>query len=177
MKSSKSYVISRELNSVSERRQINQVAIAKETCRAKTTVNGYYRGEPTPIEAMQQIAEVVDDSIFSQQLSHKVFENIPAMESEVFRMDPYALDIIQSIEQEERNQLKSKAMFALTKNKEALSKEDKEAIFEYAMNYLDEVFIEIRYIITLFEKLGMSMMTAVKRRVPHWKMKKYLKGE
>ncbi|MCI3027729.1 helix-turn-helix domain-containing protein [Desemzia sp. C1] len=175
MRQTKTSVISRELHVLSQRKHITQVELAKETNRAKTTINGYFRGDPVPFEAMQQIAEVMDDSVFSQQLSYKTFESIPAMESEVFQMDPYSLDIIQGIEQKERDELKIKAMYALTKNKAALTKEDKDAIFDYAMNYLDEVFIEIRYIISLFDKLGMSLMSAVRRRTPHWERKKYLK--
>lgn len=173
----KTYVISNQLQSAIDRKGITQTELARDISKAKTTVNGYFRGEPITIKVMQEIVGAIDDSVLSQQLSHETFDGIPAMESDVYRNDPYALDVIQNIEQEERNQQKARAMLALTKNKHSMSRQDKEAIFDYAMNYLDEVFIEIRYIISLFDKLGMSMMSAVKKRVPHWKMKKYLRGE
>lgn len=172
----KSHVVSTQLKQSIERKRLSQTQLAQETHRAKTTVNGYFNGERTPADAMIEIAGVMDDSILSQNFSHVVFESIPAMETDVFIQSPHTLDVIQLIESEERKQYKAQAMFALTKHKETYTSEDKEVIAEYAMNFLDEVFVEIRYIISLLDKIDMSLMTAVKKRIPYWKRKNYLRG-
>lgn len=171
----KAQFIGNHLKLATERKELTQRELADETHRAKTTINGYFNSEPTPIEAMVDIAGVIDDSILSQQFSHVVFDGIPAMESEVFNQTPHTLDIIQMIESDERKASKNQAMFALTKNKTSLTEDDKAVIADYAMNFLDEVFIEIRYIISLLDQLDMSLMTAVKERIPYWKLKDYLR--
>lgn len=173
----KSHVISQQLKEAIKRKQLTQSELSRETYRAKTTMNGYFRGDPTPLDAMQDIANFMDDSILSQQLTNKVFNGIPAMQSDVYKECPHSLDIIQLIESEERKEQKNKAMFAMAKHKEALSEQDKETIKDYAMDFLDEVFVEIRYIISMFDKLDMSLMSAVKKRIPYWKAKNYLRGE
>lgn len=172
-----SRVISQELRESADRKGISQVTLSKGTFRAKTTVNGYFRGDPTPVEAIEDIAHYMDDSLFSQDMSHQVFNAIPPMQSDVFRDCPHTLDILQLLETEERKARKNRAMFALAKNKKALNEQDKEDVLDYALNFLDEVFIETRCIISILEKIDMSLMHAVNKRIPHWKAQNYMKGE
>jgi len=170
-------VISQQLKAAAERKALKQVAIAKGTNRAKTTINGYFRGESTPLEAMEEIATYIDDSILNQHFTHEVFSWIPPMESETYKMDTFTLEIIKNMEQEVRESLRGRAKLAMTKREDMYSEEDKEAIRQYALNYLDEVFIEIRYIVSVFDKLDMSMMSAIQERIPDWKRKKYIGGK
>ncbi|WP_161877894.1 hypothetical protein [Alkalibacterium sp. MB6] len=170
-------VISQQLRAAAERKELKQVTIANGTNRAKTTINGYFRGDSTPLEAMEEIAIYIDDSVLNQHFTHEVFNWIPPMESETYKMDTFTLEIIKNIEQEERESLRARAKLAMTKREELYSEEDKEAILQYALNYLDEVFIEIRYIVSIFDKLDMSMMSAIQKRIPDWRRKKYIGGE
>lgn len=172
-----SKVISSQLREAAKRKNVSQVNLSRGTFRGKSTINGYYRGDPAPVEAIQDIANFMDDSMFSQSMSFEVFNMIPPMRSLTFRDCPIALDIIQKLETEERKALKQRAMFALTKNKQVLNEQDREDILNYALNFLDELFIETRVIISILEKLDLSLMAAVQSRVPHWKARNYLEGE
>lgn len=172
-----SQVISKELKEVTERRGITQITLSKRTFRAKTTINGYFRGDPAPIEAIEDIANHMDDSIFSQQMSFKTFKQFPPMESDVFQQHPHALDVIQSLETEQREAMKNKTMLILAKNSDALTEGEKEEVLKYVFEFLDELFIEIGSINSILKKLNLSLMSAVQRRVPHWKAQNYMKGE
>lgn len=172
-----SKVINQELKEAIQRRGMTQVKLSKGTFRAKTTINGYFRGDPAPVEAMEDMATYLDDSLFSQDMSHKVFSVIPPMRSDVYQQSPHTLDIIHKLETEERKSRKNRAMLLLTKNSEALTEQDKEEILDYALNFLDEVFIETRCIVSILEEVNLSLMSAVQQRVPHWKRQKYMGGE
>lgn len=172
-----SRMISNELKEAANRRGITQVTLAKGTFRAKTTLNGYFRGEPTPVDAMKDIANYMNDSLFSQEMSFRVFNQIPPMQSDVYQDSPHTLDMIELYESEERRIRKNKAMMALAKNPAAMTEDDREAISDYALNYLDEIFIETRCVESIFERINMSIMDGVKIRMSYWKAQKYMGGE
>ncbi|WP_277631360.1 hypothetical protein [Atopococcus tabaci] len=171
----KSYVVNNELRESVKRKEITQTELSNRVFRAKTTVNGYFRGDPAPLEALEEMAHTIDDSLLSQNFSHRVFDMLPPMESDTYQTNPMSLDIIQMMESNERKALKQKAMFAMAKQKGARSQEDTDAIQEYAFNFLDEVLVEMRYIVSILEKVDMSLMSAIKQRMPDWKAKKYVR--
>lgn len=172
-----SRIIRRELTELINRKGITQVTLAKGTFRGKTTINGYVRGEPAPLEATEDIAKFVNDSIFNQQMSFRIFQQIPPMQSDVFQESPHTLDMIELYESEERRIRKNKAMMALAKKENAMTEEDREAVIDYALNFLDEVFIETRCIESILDRVDLSIMDAVKLRKPYWKKQNYLRGE
>ncbi|SFB90090.1 hypothetical protein SAMN04488102_101333 [Alkalibacterium subtropicum] len=172
-----SRVINQELREATERKGITQVKLARGTFRAKTTLNGYFRGEPTPVDAMKDIANYMNDSLFSQEMSFRVFKQIPPMQSDVFQDSPHTLDMIELFETGERQIRKNKAMMALAKREAAMTEEDKEAINDYVMNYLDEIFIETRCVESILERINLSLMDAVIKRTPYWRKQNYLRGE
>lgn len=171
----KSYVVNNELRESVKRKEMTQTELSNRVFRAKTTVNGYFRGDPAPLEALEEMAHTIDDSLLSQNFSHRVFDMLPPMESDTYQTNPMSLDIIQMMESNERKEHKDRAMYALTKQKSARTQEDIEAIREYAFNFLDEVLIEMRYIVSILEKVDMSLMSAIKERMPDWKAKNYVR--
>jgi hypothetical protein len=172
-----SEVISNDLRAAAQRKGVTQVRLAKGTMRAKQTVNGYFKDEPTPLDAVRDIAGFINDSTFTQKMSFKFFNLLPPMESDIYQESPHALDMIEAYESEERSIRKKRAMMALAKNRNALSDEDREAIVDYAVNYLDEVFVEMKCIESIFGTLDMSVMDGIKMRTPYWKAQKYMRGE
>lgn len=170
-------VIGKDLREVMERKGMTQVQIAKGTCRSKQTLNGYYKDGPAPLEAVKDIADFANDSLFSQKMSYRIFQQLPPMQSDVYQDNPHTLDIIEAFESEERNIRKKRAMMALAKNRNAMSDEDREAIVDYAVNFLDEVLVEMKCIESIFGALDMSIMDGIKMRTPYWKQQKYMRGE
>lgn len=169
--------IGKDLQDVMERKNLSQVEVANGTCRSKQTMNGYYKDGPAPLDAVKDIADFANDSLFSQKMSFKVFNQIPPMQSDVYQDSPHTLDMIELYESEERQIRKNKAMMALAKNPTAVTEDDREAIVDYALNYLDEVFVETRCIEAIFGRINMSIMDGIKMRTPYWKKQKYMRGE
>ncbi|MFL2071192.1 helix-turn-helix domain-containing protein [Marinilactibacillus psychrotolerans] len=172
----KSMVINNQVKSALLRKGIRQSQLAKQTNRANSTINGYANTEPAPIEAMADIAEAMNDSVLSQDFSYMLLGQFPAMESDVLEENVHTYGIIQDFEESERERYEEAARMALTKKKEHLDKNDKDALWNYAMNYLDEIFVEMRHAISILNLLDMSLMQAIKKRRPLWVSKRYLKN-
>ncbi|MCC5894870.1 MAG: hypothetical protein JJU16_05350 [Alkalibacterium sp.] len=172
-----SRVINAELRQAVQRKGINQVKLARGTFRAKTTLNGYFRGEPAPVDAIKDIANYMNDTLFSQEMSHRIFKLLPPMQSDVYQDSPHTLDMIELYESEERRIRKNKAMMALAKNEMSMTDDDREAVVDYALNYLDEVLVETRCIESILTRVNLSIMDAVAQRTPYWKAQNYLRGE
>lgn len=83
-----------------------------------------------PLDAVKDIADFANDSLFSQKMSYRIFQQLPPMQSDVYQDSPHTLDIIEAYESEERKSRKKKAMMALAKNRNAMSDEDREAIVD-----------------------------------------------
>ncbi|MFL2116304.1 helix-turn-helix domain-containing protein [Marinilactibacillus psychrotolerans] len=172
----KSTVVNKEVRAALTRNNYSQKELARKTNRAATTISGYLNTEPTPPDAMLDIAEAMNDSVLSQDFSYMLLGQFPAMESDVFQENVHAYAIIQDFEESEREQYEQAAKMALTKNKEHLDKQDKDALWNYGMNFLDEIFVEMRYVISIFSLLDMSLMQAIKKRRSLWVSKRYLKS-
>lgn len=170
----KSMVINTQIKSAIQRKGIKQSQLAKETNRANSTINGYANTEPAPIEAMADIAEAMNDSLLSQDFSYMMFNQFPAMNSEVFQENVHTYSIIQDFEESEREKYESAARMALAKRKEHLDKTDKDALWNYAMNYLDEILVEMRLVISILSLLDISLMDAIKQRRPYWVSRRYI---
>lgn len=172
-----SYDISRELHAATIRQNLSQAELARKTYRTKSTMNGYFNGSPAPLDAIVHITCALDDSVFSQQMANKIFGTVPALGSDTYELSVHSIDYIVIVEQEERQLKKNKAMLALTKSKETLTEDDRDVILSYALDYLDEVFVETSSIISILDRLNISLRKAVIERTPHWKTKKYIRGE
>ena len=166
--------ISKELNQAAARKNVTQLSIARQTYRAHTTISGYFNSEDTPLPAMQELASVLDDSIFSHQMSHKTFGTLPAMESEVFQDTPHALDMLSEMEAAERKARKNEALMVLCKQDNYLTDQDKTILSVYANEFLDEMLIETKLVMSILEKTNTSFMQAIADRVPYWIQKNYL---
>lgn len=167
--------LSHELQEATKRRNLMQKEIARETYLARSTINGYFKGSPVPMDKASEIANFVDDSLLALEVTHKAFGTFPAMQSDVYQEAPIPLSVIQAIELQERKEAEQAALVALSKEKDKRTEEDNEVIVEYAMNFLDEVFIETRFITAVFEEMDRSIMSAIDERKRHWKERRYLK--
>lgn len=168
--------ISKELNQAAARKSVTQLSIAKQTYKAHTTISGYFNSEDTPLHAMQDLATVLDDSIFSHQMSNKVFGTLPVMESEVYQETPHVLELLQEKESAERKAHKNQALLILCKRDESLTDRDKEELRLYVNEFLDEILIEMKLIMSILNKINVSFMKAIRDRTPYWIVQKYLKG-
>lgn len=172
----KSIVVNKEVRAALTRNNYSQKELARKTNRAVTTISGYLNTESTPPDAMLDIAEAMNDSVLSQDFSYMLLGQFPSMESDVLEENVHTYGIIQDYEESERERYEEAARMALTKKKEHLDKADKDALWNYAMNYLDEIFVEMRHAISILNLLDMSLMQAIKKRRSLWVSKRYLKS-
>lgn len=161
-----------------KRTKLTQKEVGVRSNRRKQTINGYVHDRDyAPLDAMEDVATAMNDSQLSQDFSHLVFEQIPPMDSEVYELNPFTIEILEEKEIEERDSYKPMALESMAKHKDHLTQEDIDALEDYALNMLDVVFVQLRHVIEILGKLDMSLMQAVRRRKAVWKMKKYLKGD
>lgn len=169
--------ISSELKQAIKRKNISQVQLSKKINRSPSTVNAYIKNQPAPIEAIQDIAEVLNDSMLNVQLANQFFGTIPAMEATLYQDHPHVLDFLQQVEAEERKAYKQVALKSLSKQDCCLSKEDLNHILNYANEYLDEMLIEMRLVMSILSKADVSVMQAINNRKPYWRTEGYLGGK
>lgn len=166
---------SAELKQAAYRQGVTQLNLARKTHRAHTTVSGYFNKENTPIEALTELAAVLNDSTFSNQMAHETFGTLPVMESDIYSESPFALDFLQQKESNERKARKEHTLMILCKVDEALTKEDKDDLMVYVNEYLDEMLIEMKLVLSILTKTNISFMKAISMRKPYWIVKKYLR--
>lgn len=168
--------VSTELNQAAARKNVTQLSLSRKTFKAPTTINGYFNKEETPLDAIQDLSNVLQDSTFTHQMAHKTYGTLPVMESETYHETPHVLEMLSVKESNERQTRKNEALMILCKQDEYLTAQDKEALRAYVNEFLDEMLIEMKLILSILSKTGVSFMQAVKDRTPYWIVQKYLKG-
>ncbi|TFJ43955.1 hypothetical protein CKN80_09345 [Carnobacterium divergens] len=170
-----SKVVSIPLKEASERKNIQQNFIARETHRAKSTINGYFNDVPTPVDSMVELAAVINDSELSQQLAFEAFGVLPNFRSDKYEESAFAMDVFQRKESDERKAMKKQAELALTKLNHKLTEADKSVLAAYANEFLDEILIEIKIVSLISRKISISTSQLINKRVPYWINEEYLK--
>jgi transcriptional regulator with XRE-family HTH domain len=160
-----------------KRNGMSQHALGVRTNKTRQTINGYVKNrDRATLDSMEEIATAMKDSQLAQDFSHLVFEMIPPMDSDVYELNPFTIEILEEKEIQERDSYKPMALEAMAKRKDHLTQKDIDALEDYAFNMLDVVFVQLRHVIEILSKLDMSLMQAVKRRKATWQMKKYIRG-
>lgn len=169
-----SRTIGSQLKQAIKRKGMSQVQLSVSINRSASTVNSYLQNQPTPIEAIQDIAEVLNDSMLNQNLSNEFFGTLPAMETIIYQDNPHVLEFLQQKEAAERKAKKEIALRSLSKNDQCLTREDLDIIKSYANEYLDEMLIEMRLVMSMYSKTDQSIMQAIKNRKPYWVVQGYV---
>lgn len=172
----KSHNISNELKNSLERNNMEQQQLARGIYKGKTTVNGYFKGTGNaPMDVMADIADTMKDDMLNQDFSNILFDQIPSMNSDILNDCPMAFYFIHRKEVAERDLYRDEALQAMATQKEYLNDSQKDIIWNYAMNKLDVIFVELRQAIAVFKLIDLSLARAIKLRKPHWKHLKYIK--
>ena len=169
-----SKVVSLPFKAAADRQNIQQNFIARETHRAKSTINGYFNDVPTPVDAMVDIAKILNDSELSHELAHETFGTIPMMQSCFYQENTFSLDILQKKESDERKFLKNEVELILAKQDNWLTDTDKLFLEKYVNEFLDEILIEIKLISSIAERTDKSLMELIAKRKAYWKQIGYL---
>lgn len=173
-----SETLATELNGLTSRKHLQQKGIAVDTSIPKTTLNGYFRNEPVPVEKAINILESVSDSTFTSQVAYKYLGFIKSLDGALSNVSEAELDIFQQVESDERKECKKRAERLIVESKvRSLDLEELEAVENYGLEYLDEIIVELAYVFKIFEIVGIDISEAMKIKMPQWISKKYMKGE
>lgn len=167
--------VNEELRQAAKRNNITQLKLSERANKGHSTVSGYFNSEPSPIGAIADMAAVLDDSIFTHQMAHKTYGTLPVMESETYHETPHALELLQEKEANERKARKNDALMILCKQDRYLTEQDKAELRAYVNEFLDEMLIEMKLVLSILDKVGVSFMQAVKDRTPYWIIQNYLR--
>lgn len=169
-----SFYIQRSARAALKRQDLSQVGLSELTGTKKTTMNRYMTDSPSPIETITHIASVLDDGIFNQQMANLVFNVLPVMESEVFSDNPHVLEFLANKEEKERQERQLEALYILSKNVECMTKEDKIRLTQFVAEFLDEMLIETKLVLSIIERTDYTFSDMISQRIHYWIQVGYL---
>lgn len=156
------------------RQELSQVGLSELTGTKKTTLNRYLTDAPTPIGTIAQIAAVLDDGTYNQQMASLVFKVMPVMQSDTFSDDPHVLDFLAEIEGGHRADRQKEALFILSKRDDKITKEDQIKLTQFVSEFLDEILIETKLVLSIIDKTGFSFSEIIANRIRFWISEGYL---
>jgi hypothetical protein len=160
-----SHVLASPLMDALARNDYQQKFIAGESKTPQATFSDHVTGKKAvTIQKAEQYAESINDSKFSLEMAYIFFGAVSAM-----------TDILQQKESNERKAKKDRALEVLTLNDGTLSREDKDIILDYSMEFLDEIMVETTMLVSLLELCDVTVNRAVEKRMPYWQQRGYMR--
>ena len=158
-----------------ERQELSKKYLAFDSGTPQSTVSDHTKGkQPVDVNKAIDYAVSLQDSAFNLEVAYIFFGTISSMTGDKYQRNPLALDILQLKESNERKAKKEKALDILTMNSQEISKEQKNVIFDYASEYLDEIMLETSLLVSLLDICEISITEAVNQRMSYWKQKGYM---
>lgn len=172
----KKVILEKPLMESLERQDLSKKFLAFDSGTPQSTVSDHTKGkQPVDIGKAIDYAESLQDSRFNLEVAYIFFGTISAMTGDKYQSNPLALDILQQKESNERKAKKDKALEILTLRNGEFDIEDKDILFDYASEYLDEIMVETTMLVSLLEICEKSIMEAVESRMGYWQEKGYMR--
>lgn len=171
-------MLGRPLSEVLKREVVSQKYLAYDSNTPQSTLSDHVKGkQPVDITKAADYAESLNDSKFSLEVAYLFFGTISAMTGDKYQSNPLALDILQQKESNERKAKKDLALEILTLKNGKFDQSDKDTLFDYASEYLDEIMVETTMLVSLLDICDKTLMEAVNARMPYWQEKGYMRKE
>lgn len=166
-----SIVLTKQLRKAAEKKKLNQKQIANLAFFAHTTTNGHFNGYPVPAESAMSYNELFNDSELAFHLGQEFLGLIGLATGCKVKMDPLALVALIGREESQRERLEADKEIAclMATPIEGWTNEQKEDLWQYLNEYLDELLFENSLICKQLELINMSFMNLVEERIPYWK--------
>lgn len=175
----KKAVLKTELQSLLFRNDLQQKELSVNAKIPNSSMNGYVNQDnPVPINKAMDIAEANGDDLFISQMSYKYLGFIKSMDGPLAEICTTAeLDIFQKMESEERKERKNRAEVLIVQSKiRNLENFEYDELKQYALEFLDEIIVELAIVFSILKIIGMSIQEAIRIKMPEWIAKKYMKG-
>jgi len=174
----KNAVLEKPLMDSLERNDFSKKYLAYDSGTPQSTVSDHTKGkQPVDIVKAIDYSESLQDSRFNLEVAYMFFGTISAMTGDKYQSNPLALDILQQKESNERKAKKDKALETLTLKSGEFNQDDKDILFDYASEYLDEIMVETTMLVSLLDICGKNLMEAVQSRMGYWTEKGYMRKE
>lgn len=159
-----------------ERQDLNKKYLAYDSGTPQSTVSDHTKGkQPVDVTKAIEYAGTLKDSRFNLEVAYIFFGTISAMTGDKYQSNPLALDILQQKESNERKAKKDKALETLTLKSGGFNQADKDILFDYASEYLDEIMVETTMLVSLLDICETSLTEAVNSRMSYWQEKGYMR--
>ena len=173
-----STVLEKPLMESLNRQDLSKKYLAYDSATPQSTVSDHTKGkQPVSIAKTIDYAESLNDSRFNLEVAYIFFGTISAMTGDKYQNNPLALNILQQKESNERKAKKDRALETLTLKSGEFNQEDKNVLFDYASEYLDEIMVETTMLVSLLDICEISIMEAVEQRMSYWQEKGYMRKE
>ncbi len=173
-----SVILKEELNEVLQKHELKKKELARKSHFSSQTITDWTGGNPKPvtINNAEILSKELNDSKFTLTVAHKFLGILKGLDGDLFNTDsPNDLEILGEQEEEERIIRKREAQRILAKRKNKITPDDQQVLITYANEFLDEIIIELTIVISIFKISGLSLMDAVKKRMPYWVRQGYMK--
>lgn len=172
----KNVVLNGPLIEALDRQDLSNKYLALDSGTPQSTVSDHTKGkQPVNIAKAVDYAESLQDSRFNLEIAYIFFGTISAMTGDKYQSNPLALDILQQKESNERKAKKDKALEILTLKDGQFDQEDKDILFDYAAEYLDEILVETTMLVSLLDLCEKTLVQAVDGRMTYWQEKGYMR--
>lgn len=176
-----STVLKRSLN----KSVFNQKSLSGETKIPGASVSDHFNGSPVRferavkyVEAFEEVGERSTVNDLTSNMSYEYLGFIKAMDGPLAEICTTAeLDIFQKMESEERKERKNRAEVLIVQSKiRNLENFEYDELKQYALEFLDEIIVELAIVFSILKIIGMSIQEAIQIKMPEWVAKKYMKG-
>lgn len=181
-KANLSYVLRRS----TRESELNQAGVACVTKTPTATVNGHFNDSDVSfdkamdyLEGFERENEINAVNTLTNDYSHSFLGFIKSMDGELAEVCTTAeLDIFQQMESEERKERKKRAELLIVQSKvKRLDQQEVSELRDYALEFLDEIVVELAIVFSILKIIGMTIREAVKIKMPEWIAKKYMRGD
>lgn len=129
------------------------------------------------LESFEKENEVTAVNELASDYSHNYLGFIKSMDGELAEICTTAeLEIFQRLESDERKERKNRAEVLIVQSKvKRLDQKEVSELRDYALEFLDEIIVELSIVFSILNIIGMTIREAIKIKMPEWIAKKYMR--
>lgn len=170
--------LGRQLSQVIERKGLTQKYLAYMTGRSNATINNYTNDYPTSPNDAVNIANIADDTQFSEDLGHMMLGLLKSFSGPRMPRSNLSalLDVDEFEERQEKQARDSGNIRLLIGNPEGLTAADRAALREYLNQKLDSTLVDMTLLGAGADKLGITLMELFDARMPAYIKNHYMEA-
>ncbi|WP_179395019.1 hypothetical protein [Lacticaseibacillus absianus] len=152
--------------------------LAQRVGKSKSSINNYMHGSPVASDDAVEIANVLGDDHFSQELGNMLLGLIKSFTGPRIPGDLTSLLVYDDFEEaEEKRYLEDKNIRMVLSNPEPLDDAEQAALRDYLLEKLDSTVMDLTLLTAGSAKLGITLAQLFRERTPTYIRKHYIRKE